>query len=303
VDTAVKSKETAMADIHAQLDGMQGLLLRGGAATTVGMGLAFAADFLLTRAGATIDSVAGWSVIAALIALSSAAGFALARSLTKEQRAAGEIEAATLARDLRTPLATARTNLQLLQSGALGPLDDDSRDTAARALSAVARAQSVLERTLRNATIEAPTTSLDAALDSALEAIAGGIAQSGAIIERGELPVVRADAEALERVLVNLVANSLAHSRPGQPPRIEVDARQEGRGWLVSVRDNGPGMSPSIREQAFEPGVRGFSPEGPAGFGLGLATVRRLVEQQGGRAWIDPDTTEGTCVRILLPAA
>ncbi|MSP22314.1 MAG: ATP-binding protein [Dehalococcoidia bacterium] len=52
----------------------------------------------------------------------------------------------------------------------------------------------------------------------------------------------------------------------------------------MSVRDNGPGVPAQIRDRAFESGVRGFSPDGPARFGLGLSTVRRLVEQQGGRA-------------------
>ncbi|MSP22313.1 MAG: hypothetical protein EXR66_04755 [Dehalococcoidia bacterium] len=76
-------------------------------------------------------------------------------------------------------------------------------------------------------TNEGPATNLESVLDRALQAVAGSIAQSGAIIERGELPTVRADAIALERVLVNLVANSLAHARPGQAPHIEVDARPE----------------------------------------------------------------------------
>jgi signal transduction histidine kinase len=136
-----------------------------------------------------------------------------------------------------------------------------------------------------------------------LQSLAGGIAQSGATVEHGQLPIVRADAVALERVLVNLVVNAIVHARPGETPQIEVDAQQQGQGWLVSVRDHGPGIPEPVRDRAFEPGVRGFSPEGPAGFGLGLATVRRLVEQQGGRAWIDPDTSDGTCVRMLLPAA
>jgi signal transduction histidine kinase len=178
-------------------------------------------------------------------------------------------------------------------------------DTASRASIAIARAQAVLEGALRASSpdAEVPATDVSTVLDRALQSVAGGIAQSGAIVERGELPTVRADAIALERVLVNLVVNAIAHARPGEAPHIEVGARQQGQGWLISVRDHGPGVPPQIRELAFEPGVRGFSPDGPVGFGLGLATVRRLVEQQGGRAWIDPDTDDGTCVQMLLPAA
>lgn len=292
-----------MTDTHTQADDARGLLVRGVAAVGIGAGLAWFADFAFTRLGVTLASPTAWIAVAGLIVLATASGIALGRSRGRARSAGRSIEMLSLAHDLRAPLATARTLLQLLQSGAHGNLTAEAMDTATRASTAVARAQAVVERELRTVPIEVPATDLEGVLDRVLASIAGGIAQSGAVIERGELPTVRADAIALERVLVNLVANSIAHARPGQPPHIEVGAQQEGRGWLISVRDNGPGMPDQVRDRAFEPGVRGFAPDGPTGFGLGLATVRRLVEQQGGRAWIDPDTTDGTCVRMLLPAA
>lgn len=278
---------------------------RTATALALGAGLAAGIGIAAGRPGIVPNSATGVLGVLAAVLVMAAGGFLVGRWRFPSRTAGDSYEVAALAHDLRAPLATARTLMQLLQSGALGTLTAEAMDTTSRASGAVARAQAVLESTLRPSelTESAPTTDLEVALDRALQSVAGGIAQSGAVVERSELPIVRADAIALERVLVNLVVNAIVHARPGETPRIEVDARQEGPGWLISVRDHGPGVPDQIRERAFEPGVRGFAPHGPAGFGLGLSTVRRLVEQQGGRAWIDPDTSEGTCVRMLLPAA
>ena len=63
------------------------------------------------------------------------------------------------------------------------------------------------------------------------------------------------------------------------------------------------GIAPEQHGRVFEEGARGDGARALPGAGLGLATVRSLVAAQDGRVWIDPAVTDGTCIRVSLPAA
>src|SRR5262249_21389765 len=81
--------------------------------------------------------------------------------------------------------------------------------------------------------------------------------------------------------------------------RVTISVRQTRNDLRFEVADTGPGIAPDIRERVFQPHVRGASTE--AGFGLGLATVRRLVEAHKGEVGLDA-TPEGGCrFSVRLP--
>ena len=96
------------------------------------------------------------------------------------------------------------------------------------------------------------------------------------------------DGALLGRALHNLLVNARAH---GHPPDRPIDVRMLPKEHSVEivVRDRGPGFARGFAERAFEPFVRGDSsrsrPTAGAGYGLGLAIVRRVVEAHGGRAF------------------
>jgi signal transduction histidine kinase len=93
------------------------------------------------------------------------------------------------------------------------------------------------------------------------------------------------DPALLGRAVHNLLVNARAHGHPESRP-IEVRVTRQGRGARVVVRDHGPGFPEGFSERAFEPFVRGdpsrARPVSGAGYGLGLAIVRRIVEAHGG---------------------
>jgi signal transduction histidine kinase len=76
-------------------------------------------------------------------------------------------------------------------------------------------------------------------------------------------------------------------------------AEQDG-GVLISVDDDGPGIEEPYREQVFDPFYRLHGKKYP-GHGLGLAIARRLIENNGGRVWVEPGNGSGTSVRMWLP--
>ena len=95
-----------------------------------------------------------------------------------------------------------------------------------------------------------------------------------------DTPLVRADAELLGRVFVNLVDNALKYTPPGT--RIGVDARVDGPMLRVAVWDDGPGLPPGREQGLFEKFARGHAESAAPGVGLGLAICRAIVEAHGG---------------------
>lgn len=114
----------------------------------------------------------------------------------------------------------------------------------------------------------------------------------------GNGATLQGDASRLLRVLQNLVGNSIdALQTAGIEGRVEIFAQEEGDEVVISIRDNGPGIPPDIRENFFEPFITQGKSEGT---GLGSAIVRSIVLAHKGS--IDFETSaEGTTFTIRLP--
>lgn len=97
----------------------------------------------------------------------------------------------------------------------------------------------------------------------------------------------------LQRVLLNLCLNAAAAGATW----VRFAATREDAGVLLAVRDDGPGFAPAVAARAFEPG---FSTSN--GSGLGLPSIRGLVQQLGGTVTI-AESPAGACIEIRLPSA
>ncbi|HEY8415369.1 MAG TPA: ATP-binding protein, partial [Thermaerobacter sp.] len=119
------------------------------------------------------------------------------------------------------------------------------------------------------------------------------------------LPAVQADAGRLRQVLWNLLDNALAHTPPGG--RIWVEVCRAGQAVEVTVHDTGTGFDPAESENIWRPFYRvdrhsgGPRPPGRRGYGLGLATVRQVIEAHGGTVHADGRPGQGASVGFRLP--
>ena len=115
------------------------------------------------------------------------------------------------------------------------------------------------------------------------------------------LPLVVADQLRLERILYNLLENSVKYSPGGG--EICLFAKRQGPQVVVGVRDSGVGISAEDRGKLFQPFQRlGDTTRNPTkGAGLGLLVCRRLVEAHGGRIWVDSKVDQGTTFYFTLP--
>jgi signal transduction histidine kinase len=105
-----------------------------------------------------------------------------------------------------------------------------------------------------------------------------------------------------ERVLDNLIGNALDYTNAGGTIRLEVS--QLGQKALVTVADDGQGISENDLQHIFDPFFRkGQSGQQGGHAGLGLAIARRMVELQGGTIRARNNETGGACLSFTLPLA
>ena len=102
------------------------------------------------------------------------------------------------------------------------------------------------------------------------------------------------DNNMINLVLRNLLTNAIKFSEAGD--LIEVGAKLDGENYIVSVRDNGVGISPEVQKILFEK-TSGYSTRGTAnekGTGLGLILCKEFVERNGGRIWLESELGKGS---------
>lgn len=227
-----------------------------------------------------------------------------------------------VAHDLRAPLLTVSSYLDLIAEGAFGTVSDEARAAIRQCAAVTARAQTVVETTLRPRSREdieaAGRVDLGRVMSDVLDALTSTMREHRAEVAfEGRLPAVRGDETALFRVFENLLQNAIKYGRPGVAPRVGISWRRlEAATIEVTVRDNGRGIRSDEAAAVLAPGVRGGNAAGAEGLGLGLPTAARLVARMGGTLAIDSradaveagpraglEVTPGTVVRVTLPAA
>ena len=139
----------------------------------------------------------------------------------------------------------------------------------------------------------------------AVEALAAKTADRGVCITVDPLPDVSGQREKLRHVIGNLLDNAVKHVRRGDG-LILVTGRREGDRVVLEVRDNGTGIPAAYQRRIFElfsrvPGADGG--EGDAGTGVGLALVKRIVEDHGGEVWVESVPGRGSAFFVRLQAS
>jgi signal transduction histidine kinase len=224
------------------------------------------------------------------------------------QHAEAQLEEFTYAagHDLKEPLRTARTFIDLLARRLESRLTPEEQHLITHAQAGLSRMDTLLNDVLAYAQAglsqgaPLPETPAEAALKWAMENLRGAIAESGASITHESLPVVRADPTQLARVFQNLLANSVKYRR-SEAPEIHVAVTGGENEWVFRVSDNGIGFDPRHAEHIFSPFKRLHNQREYAGTGVGLAICRKIVEAHGGRIWAESMPECGSVFFFTIP--
>jgi len=116
-----------------------------------------------------------------------------------------------------------------------------------------------------------------------------------------DVPIINADTLMIERALTNLVDNAVKYAPEGS--KVEVLVYVAAGSVIVSVRDNGYGISPEDQQQLFQRHVRLARPEHKRvkGSGLGLFIVKSVAQRHGGDAWVESQLGVGTTFSFSIP--
>jgi signal transduction histidine kinase len=233
----------------------------------------------------------------------------LAQKVEELARSNKELEqfAYVASHDLQEPLRMVASYTQLLGERYKGQLDESADKYIGYAVEGAQRMQTLIRDLLafsRAGRNKAAGGSVDANLvmKEVLQNLASAIEESGAVIVYDNLPVVAADPLQLGQLLQNLIGNAIKF-RTAKAPTITVQAEPAGSFWQFSVSDDGIGIAPEHVEAVFSVFHRLHTRVEYPGNGIGLAICKKIVEQYGGRIWVESTPGRGSSFKFTLPAS
>ena len=212
--------------------------------------------------------------------------------------------------DLREPLRQVSSYVQLLRKRYQSSLDSQADEYIDFAVDGVKVMHTRLGDLISYLDVEMDrepeqVVDLRVVANDAVAALGPKInATRAAITLSGQAAKVVGKRSQIRLLFFQILDNALTHRIADRDPQVIIGIERGDGGWMVSVRDNGPGIAPTYRDQVFKVFRRLVATADPrhSGSGIGLALCQRIVTGHGGKIWIDGAPEGGCDVRFTLPA-
>lgn len=253
----------------------------------------------------------GMRVIAAITDITArrAASQALERQAQELRRSNEELEqfAYVASHDLQEPLRMVASYTELLGERYQGKLDEKADKFIHYAVDGARRMQRLVNDLLAysrfgRAQLEIREVDGNVLVKQVLFYIKDRITAADAQVTYGALPIVQGDESQLAQVFQNLVSNALKF-RSEAPPKVHIDARLQNEMHVFSVSDNGIGIDTGDAGRLFQMFQRLHQRGKYEGSGIGLAIVKKIVENHGGKVWFESAPRGGSIFYFSIPAA
>jgi signal transduction histidine kinase len=212
----------------------------------------------------------------------------------------------SVSHDLRAPLRHILGYVDILQTVARQTLDETSRQhlqTIARSATQMGHMIDALLEFSRmdRAEMHFKRVSLAALVEDVRRELHSEIKGRHINWRIGALPEVQGDPVMLRQAIVNLLSNAIKYTRTRRKAKVEIGAKKSARETIFFVRDNGVGFDMNYADKLFGVFQR-FHPSSEfEGTGVGLAIVRRIIHQHGGRTWAEGKADGGATLYFSIP--
>ena len=211
----------------------------------------------------------------------------------------------TLVHDLRSPLQSITSFTQKLEMEAQEKLSEQERDFLKRIIKASRRMSNLIDDVLElsrisNHEIQLQSISLTSLARTIVDNIRENDKERESIIDIMDNMTVQGDSQLLTLILENLLDNAWKYSRKKHKTVINFGKVRRNHNDVFFIKDNGVGFDMQYVDKLFSPFQRLHKNEEYEGTGIGLASVRRMIERHEGEVWIESHPGQGTTVYFTL---
>lgn len=214
-----------------------------------------------------------------------------------------------LSHDIRSPLTTLTGYGTVLQKEYLNQLDEKGQRCVMGIKRGTDRITTMIDDLLAmkqivNQEIRWEKTNIEELLLSVKKRLHYKISEHKAVLDfQGPFPVIACDATKTGIVFLNLLNNAIKFSSkdPAALPRIEITYRPKDDAHEFVVKDNGIGIDPKYHEEIFGLFRRVDAAGDSEGSGVGLTVVKAIIEEHGGKIWVESRSGEGAAFHFTIP--
>ncbi len=206
--------------------------------------------------------------------------------------------------DLKSPLRNIASHLQLLLRRNAGKLDKESVDMVAYTIKSVKHLNQLISDIYQYSIADRNDKPLEMAdmnivLEQSIKQIDEIIKSKNAEIVYSKLPVLKMAPSHINMLFSNLIGNAIKYNT-SLSPRVTVQAVISDTEHIISVADNGIGIAPEYQKQVFEIFRRLHTSNEYEGTGVGLAICSKIVDNYGGKIWVESEPGKGSVFYFTL---
>ncbi len=207
--------------------------------------------------------------------------------------------------DLQEPLRMVTSFTQLLERRYKGKLDDDADDYIEFIVEGAKRMKTLIDDLLLFSRLTTEpkkfeNVNLNNVLDVVLLNLKSAIAEDNVKITLDPLPNITGDSSRFVQVFQNLIGNAIKFNI-NKTPEIHVSAQKAGNEWLFTVSDNGIGIDKKYFDTIFSAFKRLHTRQDYEGTGIGLAIIKKIIQQHGGHIWVESKIGKGSTFYFTVP--
>jgi PAS domain S-box-containing protein len=211
--------------------------------------------------------------------------------------------------DLQEPLHVIGSFCDLLARRCEQKLESKEKEYIGFIKQAAGQARTLVKELLEYSRIGKESPAQDIDLTQVIEEVRSNLRvtierSQAEIVAECDLPRLHASHLEILQLFQNLISNAVKYAKPDVPPKIRIACSKLDGMYLFHVKDNGMGIEPEHKDRIFEMFQRVHSNNnGSSGTGIGLAICKKIVEQYGGRIWVESEAGKGSTFYFTLKTA